>query len=268
MPDTSPTTTETTAIGIRSSPSADPAAGFLRADLAAAKTSHYAARESGDTVELVERPDGGFTLVLVDGQGHGYPAKLLSLQLTAKAVALIKEGVRDGAVARAVHDYLHAYRGGRVSATLDLLTLDLGTNSILISRNADVPGMICSDGHWALLPTLSGPIGIRRHARPAIDHYELALGLQVVLCTDGIIHAGERYGVPLDLLAALPGDSRDPASAQTLADTLLAAAIAADRGLPNDDMTVVALTITAREERAVTRHLSATVPLIQRRRDG
>jgi serine phosphatase RsbU (regulator of sigma subunit) len=269
MPDTSRIIIETTATGKNSPPSpADAETIFLRADLAAAKTSHYAARESGDTVELVERPDGGFTLVLVDGQGHGFPAKLLSLQLTAKAVALIKEGVRDGAVARAVHDYLHAYRGGRVSATLDLLTLDLGTNSILISRNADVPGVVSREGVWALLPTASGPIGVRRHARPAIDQFDLALGVQVALFTDGIAHAGERYGAPLDVCAALSAGDAPPLRAQTLADTLLSAAIAADRGLPNDDMTVIALTITARAERAVTRHLNANVPLIQRRRDG
>jgi len=188
--------------------------------------------------------------------------------LTSKAVALIKEGVRDGAVARAVHDYLHAYRGGRVSATLDLLTLDLGANSVLVSRNADVPGVVCHDGQWALLPTVSGPIGIRRHARPAIDHFDLALGLQVALFTDGITHAGERYGTSFDVLAVLSPRSPNPVSAQVLADTLLAAAIAADRGLPNDDMTVIALTITAREEHAVTRHLNANVPLIRRRRDG
>jgi len=240
----------------------------LRADLAAAKTSHYAARESGDTVELVERPDGGFTLVLVDGQGHGFPAKMLSLQLTSKAVALIKEGVRDGAVARAVHDYLHAYRGGRVSATLDLLTLDLGTNSVLVARNADVPGAVRRDDVWELLPTVSGPIGIRRHARPAIDHFDLALGLQVVLFTDGIAHAGERYGAPLDVLSALSTHATEAATAQLVADALLGVAVAADRGLPNDDMTVIALTITAREERAMTRHLTANVPLVQRRRDG
>ncbi len=262
-----PTTIAITATAESSSP-ASPPVGFLRADLAAAKTSHYASRESGDTVELVERPDGGFTLVLVDGQGHGFPAKMLSLQLTAKAVALIKEGVRDGAVARAVHDYLHAYRGGRVSATLDLLTLDLGTNSVLVARNADVPGAVYRDNAWELLPTDSGPIGTRRHARPTIDHFDLALGLQVVLFTDGIAHAGERYSMPLDVLATLSALSTEAATAQIVADALLSAAIAADRGLPNDDMTVIALTITARDERAVTRHLTANVPLIQRRRDG
>lgn len=206
--------------------------------------------------------------MLVDGQGHGFPAKMLSLQLTSKAVALIKEGVRDGAVARAVHDYLHAYRGGRVSATLDLLTLDLGTNSVLVARNADVPGAVCRDGAWELLPTVSGPIGIRRHARPAIDHFDLALGLQVVLFTDGIAHAGERYGAPLDVQSVLSARPTETATAQVVADTLLNAAIAADRGLPNDDMTVIALTITAREERAMTRQMTANVPLVQRRRDG
>lgn len=264
----SPTTTATTVTATSSSPPANGAVTLLQADLAAAKTSHYAARESGDTVELVERPDGGFSLVLVDGQGHGFPAKMLSLQLTAKAVALIKEGVRDGAVARAVHDYLHAYRGGRVSATLDLLSLDLHANTVLLTRNADVPGIVRRNGVWELLPTISGPIGTRRHTRPTIEHFDLSLGLQVALFTDGIAHAGERFGGALDMLEVVTSLDATECNAQLLADTLLAAAIAADRGRPNDDMTVIALTLSARDERDVVRHLNASVPLILRRRDG
>ena len=57
-------------------------------------------------------------------------------------------------------------------------------------------------------------------------------------------------------------------NAQSLADTLLVAAIAADRGRPNDDMTVIALTIMPRQEHMLTRHLTANIPLVQRRRDG
>ena len=239
---------------------------FLQADFAVAKASHYAARESGDTVELVERPDGGFTLVLVDGQGHGFPAKMLSLQLTAKAVSLIKEGVRDGAVARAVHDYLHAYRGGRVSATLDMLSLDLSANKVLVSRNADVPSIIRRGEGWEFLPTTAGPIGLRRHARPAIDHFDLAAGCQIALFTDGIARAGERYGAALDPCLALGDGAFD--TAQAVADALLAAAVAADHGRPHDDMTVIALSITARDEGSVVRRLSANVPLVLRRRDG
>ena len=93
-------------------------------DVGVAKTEKYASRESGDTVELVERPSGGFTVVMIDGQGSGRAAKTLSLLLSSKAVALVKEGVRDGVVARATHDYLFAFRHGQVSATLDLLSID------------------------------------------------------------------------------------------------------------------------------------------------
>lgn len=242
-------------------------AELLHARLAAAKTSHYATRESGDTVELVERPDGGFTFVLVDGQGHGMPAKLLSMQLSAKAVSLIKEGVRDGVVARAVGDYLFAFRGGRVSATLDLLSLDLHAGSVLLTRNSDGAGIVRAGGEWAALPCASGPIGTRRHGRPAVSHHDLTPGLVVVLYTDGIARAGERYGAVLDPIAAL-AELDEAATAQELADGLLTAAVAADHGRPADDMTAVALTVSARDEATVVRRLAADIPLVLRRRDG
>lgn len=219
-------------------------------------------------MELVERPDGGFTMVLVDGQGHGMPAKLLSLQLTSKAVSLIKEGVRDGAVARAVSDYLHAYRGGRVSATLDLLSLDLHAGVVLLTRNAEVAAIVRRGGVYTALSTTSGPLGITRHGRPSVSHHEMEAGLALVLYTDGIARAGERFGALIDPVAAL-ADVDDPeAPAQVLADALLTAAVAADHGRPHDDMTAVALTISGRDEKTVIRRLAADIPLITRRRDG
>ncbi|MFN8538506.1 MAG: hypothetical protein U0232_13645 [Thermomicrobiales bacterium] len=74
--------------------------------IAVAKTNKYASSESGDTVELVERPTGGLSVVLVDGQGSGQAAKTISMMVSAKAVSLLKDGARDGAVARVVHDHL------------------------------------------------------------------------------------------------------------------------------------------------------------------
>ena len=73
----------------------------LKIDVAVAKTNKYASRESGDTVEMVERPGGGISVILADGQGSGRAAKTLSLLVTGKVTALLKEGVRDGASARA-----------------------------------------------------------------------------------------------------------------------------------------------------------------------
>lgn len=261
-------TSETTATAETTDAETAASPALLHARLAVAKTSHYATRESGDTAEIAERPDGGFTLVLVDGQGHGYPAKLLSLQLTAKAVSLIKEGVRDGAVARAVHDYLHAYRGGKVSATLDFLTLDLGARSVLLTRNGDVPAIIGRAGAFEMLASGNGPIGVRRHTRPIVTHLDLEAGLSVILYTDGIAYAGERSGTPLDPVATLMALDPSVTGAQELADALLAAAVAADNGRPSDDMAAIALTIGTREERDVIRRMSVDVPLVLRRRDG
>src|SRR3712207_7046255 len=44
-------------------------------------------------------------------------AKSLSLLITSKAVALLKEGVRDGAVARGVHDYLLDRKSTRLNSS-------------------------------------------------------------------------------------------------------------------------------------------------------
>src|SRR4028119_587817 len=85
---------------------------MLELQAAVAKVGKYASPESGDTIEMIERPKGGFSLVMVDGQGSGRGAKTLSNLVTARAVAMLKDGARDGAVARAVHDYLFGYRKG------------------------------------------------------------------------------------------------------------------------------------------------------------
>ncbi|HYI24251.1 MAG TPA: SpoIIE family protein phosphatase, partial [Thermomicrobiales bacterium] len=164
----------------------------LAIDVGVAKTEKYASRESGDTVELVERPSGGFTIVMIDGQGSGRAAKTLSLLLSSKAVALVKEGVRDGVVARATHDYLFAFRHGQVSATLDLLSIDLKSRSIVITRNAESPLVLLRDGEFLVQPAGSGPIGRYQRTKPAVTELPLASGTEIVLFTDGIPHSGRR----------------------------------------------------------------------------
>lgn len=76
----------------------------MEVQLGAAKVAKYAAGESGDSIELIERPLGGVSAVLVDGQRSGRSAKIISNIVARKAVSLLGEGVRDGAVARAAHD--------------------------------------------------------------------------------------------------------------------------------------------------------------------
>ena len=234
----------------------------LAVELAVAKTNKYASRESGDTAELVERPGGGLSIVMADGQGSGRAAKSLSLMVTSKAVALLKEGVRDGAVARGVHDYLFAYRHGQVSATLDILSVDLQSGTIVVTRNAEASMLLGRGGDYYVVPGASGPIGLYHLTRPTVTQLPLEPGLRLVLVTDGVATAGTRSGrAELDLAAFagrhLPADL----GAEAIAGRLLDEAVGRDGGRPADDMTVVALALRAHDETMLVRRLAVRVPL-------
>ncbi len=218
--------------------------------IAVAKTNKYASMESGDTVEVVERPHGGFSVVLADGQGSGPAAKSISHLVTARAVSMLKEGVRDGAVARSVHDYLYAYRGGRVSATLVILSVDLSSRTLVLSRNSHCPILLSRPGESQMLVIHepSNPIGIYPRTRPAITELPIEPHTCVVTYSDGLMEAGRRDGRPIDL-PALAGqyiaEKGAGISARGLADFLLACGLEADANRPADDMSVLVLAILA-----------------------
>lgn len=234
----------------------------LMLDLGLAKTEKYASRDSGDTVEIVERPGGGFSVVLIDGQGSGKAAKTLSLLLSSKAVGLIKDGVRDGAVARATHDHLFMYRHGQVSATLDLLSVDMKTRSVVVTRNADAPMLLGQDGAFRTVQVGSGPIGRYHFTKPDIQEIELTVGLTIVLFTDGIPHSGRRaQREPLNYVMFAESNLVEGTGAQQYADRLLDHAIERDGGRPADDMAVVALRITDHLESRFIRRMQAQFPM-------
>jgi serine phosphatase RsbU (regulator of sigma subunit) len=231
-------------------------------DLAVAKTHKAASRESGDTVELVERPNGGFSVVVVDGQGSGASAKSLSLLVTGRAVSLLNDGVRDGAAARAIHDFLYALRGGRVSAALDIVSIDLASASVLFTRNSEVPMILRREDRFELINDSGGRIGLYRHTRPVVLEVPAAAGLLAVLVTDGVVDAGARWSRRLDLVSTVRSIAGPEVSASMVADDLLQAAMDTDCGRPQDDMTVVVLQLGPAGLSQPVRRLRVTVPLV------
>ena len=209
------------------------------------KINKYAVSESGDTVEVVERPNGGLSVVLADGQSSGRGAKTVSTLVVRKVIALLAEGVRDGAAARAASDYLYTERGGKVSSTLNILSVDHQTKTLVITRNNPSVVILARNEAVQTLDEPSIPIGLYRGTRPIINEIPLEIGLTAMIFTDGLVHAGDRYGqsmdVPTNLQALL--DEEDP-PAQSVADSILEHAIHLDRGRPVDDISVVVLRVT------------------------
>jgi serine phosphatase RsbU (regulator of sigma subunit) len=216
----------------------------MEVQIAVSKVKKYATSTSGDTVEIVERPNGGVSVVMADGQSSGRGAKWVSSFVVRKVISLLADGVRDGAAARAASDALYTERGGKVSATLNMLSADLVTNTLVITRNNPSPVLLARDDKITLLDEDSTAIGIYRSTRPVINEVNLSPGLTVVIYTDGITHAGSRAGQSMNAAACLESllDSESP-SPQFIADSLLKHALKLDNDRPVDDISVIALRV-------------------------
>src|SRR5512143_2820883 len=173
--------------------------------LAVAKINKYASSESGDSVEVVERPNGGISVVMADGQSSGKGAKYISFLVVRKVISLLSEGVRDGAAARAASDHLFTERKGKVSATLNIVSIDMQTSTMVITRNNPLPVYIASNDEICAFDDECRPIGLHRGTRPLISEMPLEAGLTVVFFTDGLVHAGSRTGENLDIVTCLEG---------------------------------------------------------------
>lgn len=228
---------------------------------AAAKVRKHASLESGDTIEMAERPHGGLSFVLADGQRSGRPAKLISNLVARKAISLLGEGVRDGAVARASHDYLRTHRAGQVSADLIILSLDLVSGTIVISRNGP-PVLLVGATQRTILDEECEPIGIHAGTKPVIVEVPLEPHLRVVAFSDGLLEAGLRYGEALPVQGWLElAAGAAPASAEDLVEHLLDRALALERGRPQDDLSILVLGVYPDGDARGARHLGVRVPL-------
>lgn len=217
----------------------------MEVQIAVSKINKYASSESGDTVEVVERPQGGLSVVLADGQSSGKGAKSISTSVVRKVISLLAEGVRDGAAARAASDYLYTDRSGKVSASLNILSVDLVTKTLVITRNNPAPVLLAYDENIILINEECKPIGLYRDTKPVIREVSLNQGLTTVIFTDGLLQAGSRYGQEMDFIACLQCllEEEDPSS-QMIADELIEQAIQMDHGRPSDDISIVALRVT------------------------
>jgi serine phosphatase RsbU (regulator of sigma subunit) len=233
----------------------------MEIQIAVAKVNKYAIPESGDTLEVVERPGGGLSVVLADGQSSGLGAKAISMLVVRRVIGLLAEGVRDGAAARAASDFLFAERNGKVSSTLNIISVDLASETLVLARNNETPMYVARRDSIECINEPSRSIGTARNIKPVITEIPIQRGVTVVIYTDGLAHAGERRGKPMDIGTTLIGllEESEP-SPQVLADALLAQAMRLDDQRPSDDISVVVLMVMKRNGDGV-RRMTVRVPI-------
>lgn len=233
----------------------------MEVQIAVAKVNKYASSESGDTLEIVERPNGGLSVVLADGQTSGRGAKAVSMMVVRKVIGLLAEGVRDGAAARAASDALYTEKQGKVISTLNIASVDLHSGTIVLTRNNPAPMCVWLNDQINVFMQESIPLGTSRNLRPLITELAIQPGLIIVIYTDGLTHAGERRGNPMNISEVIRSvlEDQDP-SPQMLADSLLEHAVRLDENRPADDISVLVLKVTSRTGDAV-RRLTVRLPI-------
>jgi serine phosphatase RsbU (regulator of sigma subunit) len=211
---------------------------------AVAKIGRFSPAESGDTIEVIELPGGGFSFVIIDAEGTGRGAKTLSNLLATRAIVRLKDGAQDAAVARAIHDYLYTYHMGQAMATLNILSIDFASGMLRVTRNNPATFFVLSPKGMQTYNEPSSPIGLYNAAAPILTELPVEPYTYVVLFTDGLLHAGEHYGEDIELAHYLETwpvtQGLDP---ENLAQEVLARALEVDQGEPSDDMSILVLAV-------------------------
>ncbi len=146
-------------------------------------------------------------------------------------------------------------------ATLNIVSIDLLSSTMVITRNNSAPVFVIEDEKMTQLNDAVDAVGIRRGIRPQITEISLSLGLTTICFTDGIGFAGDRYGQRFEVENyILKLMERQNASPQDWADGLLEEALRLDKGRPSDDMSVVVASILPKGRDDI-RRLIARMPL-------
>ncbi len=213
--------------------------------LAIVKIDKYGNENSGDTVEVIERLNGGISIVLGDGQIDGINKKSISNLVSHKVIEQISFGLNDGAAIRTASDIIFSEFNGRVQANMNVVSADLQTNRIIISRNSPVPIFLFDDDKVDCLSTPSEPIGGRENVKPSIIELQIEPDMAIVAFSDGVFNAGKNQSQEVDICTVIESLIYDQnLSARQIAESLLSRAIRLDNDRPKDNMSVIVMMIS------------------------
>lgn len=233
----------------------------MRIDVDVAKVPKHGTDISGDTVDVVERRDGGLSLIMADGMGSDAEAKFTSSFVVTKAMSLIAEGTRDGAAARAAHDALYSIRAGKASVGLVIVSADFATKSLVVSRNSNCPVLVKKGEELFVYQEHVSHIGTEQMVKPNIYVLDLVPDTIVVTFTDGFMKCGSK-GPPgwelKDIVIEVKEHLKKP---ENVALTLLGKALARDKGRPKNDISVAVMMVTPQVSKDHVRRMEVSMPM-------
>lgn len=195
---------------------------------------------SGDTHSILKIDERRFLVALSDGMGSGDAARDVSARTLSLLESFYKTGMPSGTVLATVNSLI-AYSADERFSCLDLAAVNLDDGSTDIVKIGSPAGFLLSQDELKILEGESLPIGVLDAVHPATMRLTMQENDFLLFMSDGISAA---FSSSADLCAYL-GELR-PLNPQALAENVLSAALARSaKGEAGDDMTVLAVKLTA-----------------------
>lgn len=213
-----------------------------------AKIDKHGSTGGSDGFEVAERPGGGISIILAEGVGNGRSSQDVGQLVAIRAALLISEGTRDAMVSRAIHEYLHAEKEGKIAVMLTIISINTEAQTISIVRNSVCPVFVRHEFAVDRYDETSVPLGIQKTVKPIQFQTPLNEGLMIATFSDGVLLAGRKQGRKMELegIERLLEKSR-PVDVQYIAEDILSRALVLDAYQPNDHMAAVCVGISDKQ---------------------
>ncbi len=212
------------------------------------RISGYAARQKkdgervcGDTFALKPIKGGKYLAAISDGMGSGQGALAESERAVSLAETLLEGGMDSASSYALINQMLYLSSQKESYSTLDACVLDLNDGVMEWGKIGACPGYILREGRAVSYECASLPAGIVDSVHPGIIKKLVRGGDVIVLVSDGVYDAlaGNEDGIKTYL------ENNGQLGAEELAKGLLSKALEAYSGNARDDMTALAIKISA-----------------------
>ena len=158
-----------------------------------------ASEACGDVISSFLTDDGRFFMLISDGMGSGSEASLTSGVCAVFLEKLLCAGASMDTSLKMLNSMMRV-RGREVSATVDLMELDLMNGRTRFVKSGAAPSFVLRGGRLFRLQSKTVPIGIVRALDAELIKFECEKGDIIVMLSDGVARSFEDCPWLYDLL--------------------------------------------------------------------
>lgn len=193
---------------------------------------------NGDSITVFTTEHGKFFAIIADGMGSGREAQYESAAALRLLTSFLKSGFSIKTALGILNSSLCLNMDGEIYSTIDILCINLYTGEAELYKIGSAETVILNGDTVKTISSISVPVGILSDIRPDKKTFSLNEGDTILMMTDGITESGYTASRTdwIKKIIIKPFENTDELSKEVM-DT----ALAKNRGIAKDDMSIVAL---------------------------